>query len=164
MDYKSFKHNDPDVFHDKELTMHDCIAEKITFENGILRFYLTDGIWITPHHKENPFDKTVRTGPSMVEFVVKDIDDVTLRVFIRRSFCWFRTTTTELWHIEQLISAVNSGKCTVEFITQYRSHFEQMWHCVINSEKKPHYRECQLFLPETEATFHWNDLRPDREW
>lgn len=164
MTYKNFIHNDPDVFHDKELTLHDCIADKISFENGLLRFSLPDGIWVTPHHKENEFKKTVRTGPSMVEFTVKDIDDITVRVFTKNTWCWSRKTSAEIWHMEQLVSAVNSGKCTMEFITQYRTGFEQMWHCVIHSKKKPYYRECQLYLPETEATFCWNNLRPDCDW
>jgi hypothetical protein len=68
------------------------------------------------------------------------------------------------WHVEQLIAAINSKKYTLEFITQYRSHYEQMWHCVIHSKKKLYYRDCQLYLPKTEATFFWNNLRPDCEW
>ena len=34
-----FKNIDPDGFHNKELTLHDCIADKIQFENHTLRFY-----------------------------------------------------------------------------------------------------------------------------
>jgi len=162
--YESFRHADPDVFHGKELSLHDCTADEVSFENGILRFSLPNGFWVTPHHKKNGYGKTIRTGPSAVEFAVKDIDDISLRVFTGSTLCWSRKTIVESWHVEQLISSVNSRKCTLEFITQYRSHFEQMWHCTIHSEKKPYYRECQLYLPEAEATFLWNDLRPDHEW
>ena len=164
MTYENFKHVDPDVFHDKELTLHDCIADKISCENNTLHFCLPDGFWITPHHKENSFEKTVRTDASVVNFTLEDIDEITVRVFTRRTWCWSKKTRVENWHIEQLIAAINSGKCTLEFVTQYRCHYEQMWHCVIYSKKKPYYRECQLYLPKAEATFFWNDLRPDHEW
>lgn len=160
----NFKHIDPDEFYGKELTLHDCIADKASLEDSALHFGLPDGFWITPHHQENMCGKTIRTGSSAVTFTVKDIDDVIVRVFTRNTWVWSKKTRVENWHIEQLIAAINSGKCTLEFITQYRSCYEQMWHCAIHSKKKPYYRECQMYLPETEATFFWNDLRPDCEW
>ncbi len=161
---ENFKNIDPDEFHGKDLTLHDCIANMISFENSTLRFYLPDGFWVTPHHKVNSSEKTVRTDASVVDFSTEDIDDITVRVLTRNTWCWSRKTTVELWHIEQLVSAVNSGKCTFEFITQYRSYYEQMWYCAIRSNKKPYYRECQLHIPNTNTTFYWNNLCLDREW
>ncbi len=38
----TFKHIDPDEFHDKGLTLHDCVADQISFEDHTLRFYLPD--------------------------------------------------------------------------------------------------------------------------
>ena len=160
----TFLHRDPDVFHGKELTLHDCTADHISFENGALRFQLPDGLWVTTHHGDNVCGEVVRNDAAAVEFAVKDPNDITLQVFTRHRCLFFRRITVESWDIERLISAVNSGKCTFEFITQYRSHYEQMWHCVIRSGKKPYYRECQLYLPQAQATFYWNRLRPDREW
>ena len=164
MIHEKFAHNDPDEFHDKELTLHDCVANQISFEKGTLRFSFPDGFWVTPNHIESTCINTVRTGSSVVDFVVKDIDDILIRVYTRHGYHRFRKTIVEIWNMEQLISAVNSGKHTIEFVTQYRSYYEQMWHCVIHSKKKPYYRECQIYLPETEAAFRWNDLRPDCEW
>ncbi len=160
----NFKHVDPDAFHDRELTLHDCIAEKISVDKGLLHFYLPDGFWVTPHHKENDSGKTVRTGAATVSFSIEDIEDISVCVFTRDTWFWSRKTHVENWHMEQLIAAVNRGKCTFEFVTQYRSYYEQMWHCVIHSNRKPYYRECQLFLPKTKATFCWNNIRPEREW
>ena len=161
---ENFKHIDPDEFHGREITLHDCVANHISFENHALRFFLPDGIWITPHHEENSCGATVRSGAAEVIFSTKDIDEITVRVFSERTCCRRRKVRVEDWHMEQLIEAVNSGKCTWQFIAQYRSHDEQMWYCVIHSKKKPYYRECQLYLPETRATFFWSDLRPDRKW
>ena len=137
---EEFKHIDPDEYHGKELTLHDCIADQILFENDALHFRLPEGFWITPHHKENAVGKTVRTDASTVSFSVGDIEEITVRVFTRNTWCWSKKMRVENWHMEQLIASVNSGKCTLEFITQYRTHYEQMWHCVIHSGKKPYYK------------------------
>lgn len=164
MVYENFKHIDPDEFHGKELSLHDCIANKILFENKKLHFFFPDGFWITPHHKVNNSNKLVQTDASVVNFSVDDIDDILVRVFTRHRCLLFRKTSVKFWDMEQLIAFVNSGKCTVEFIRQYRTYGEQMWHCAIRSNKKPYYRECDLFFSDTNATFCWNNLCFDREW
>lgn len=161
---ESFKHTDPDEFHDKELSLHDCVSDNVSLENGILRFNLPDGLWVTPCHKDSGLEKTVRTGPAAVEFTIGDPEDISVRLFTRHRWLWFRKTSVENIDLEHLISAVNSGKCTIEFIYQYRSCVGQLWVCAVHSRKKRYYRECQLFLPEAKSTFLWNDLMPDREW
>ena len=161
---KIYTNIDPDQFHDKELILHDCVANKILFENNTLRFYSPDGFWVTPHHIANTSEKVVRTDASIVDFSIEDIDDVMIDVFTRRRWLWFHNESVELWDMERLIAKVNSGECTIEFITKYKSHYEQMWHCAIRSKKKPCYRECYLHSPATNATFYWNTLCLDREW
>lgn len=157
----TFKHHETDGCHDKTLTLHDCVADKVSFSDNTLRFYLPDGFWVTPLHKDNELNNTVRTDAAIVDFLVDDIDDVLLRVFTHNVF---KKTRAEIWEMHDLIRDINNGKCSIEFIYQYRTHFEQMWHCAIRSKKKPYYRECQLHLPSAEATFYWNNLRPDCEW
>ena len=164
MNNEEFLHKDPDSFHDHELTLHDCVADKIMLENGVLCFNFPNGFWITPNHNENQLNKTVRTDSSAVEFTIENIDDITIRIFKRNRFLGSQKITVEDWKIEKLISDVNNGKRVIEFITQYRSFYEQMWECVIRLDKKPYHIECQLYLPNTKATYYWNNLRADREW
>lgn len=157
----SFKHSEPDSCHDQTLSLHDCIADKVYYANGTLRFELPDGLWITSIHAGNALNKTVKTDAAAVDFTVEKLSDMTVRVFTRS---FFGKTKAELWEMEDLIKRINHGECTLEFIYQYRSYFEQMWYCAIHSPRKPYYRECQLHLPKTEATFYWNHLRPECEW
>ena len=161
MRHEVFLHNDPDHYHSKELTLHDCYAEKITYQDGILRFSLLDGFWITPHHEGSDLDKVVRTDAAQVDFRIDDIDFVYAAMFTRHLF---RKNTVEYWDASRLMDLVNSNRCTFEFIDQYRTHYEQMWRCALHSKKRPYYRELQLHLPDTEAVYHWNRLRPDWEW
>ena len=159
----NFKYIDPDSFHGKELSLHDCVADKILLENKTLRFFLSDGFWVTPHHRKNFSDRIVRTDASVVSFSIEDYDDIMVRVFRRHRYLWLRKNCVEFWDMKQLATAVNRGNCTIEFITQYRTDYEQMWYCAIRSKKKPYYRECQLHLPNTNAVYYWNNLCLDRE-
>ena len=156
-----FTHNDPDHYHDSELTLHDCIAEKILYKDGVLQFSFPDGFWVTPNHNKNDLGKTVKTDASQVDFLVDDINDIEIHVYTRTIF---KNTKVEFWDAGDLINAINCGKCTIEFIYQYRNFFEQMWRCALHFERKPYYRECQLYIPETKATYRWNNLLSDREW
>ena len=157
-----FKHNDADDSHDKVLTLHDCIVENVSYTDGVLRFFLPEGLWIAPTHKENILGKVVKTDAAVVDFRIEDIDDIIVRVFTRNRFT--RRTKVEIWEMRDLMESVNSGEYKIEFIYQYRTYFEQMWQCAIRSNVKPYYRECQLHLPDTDAVYRWNDLRPDHEW
>lgn len=156
-----FTHNDPDYYHDEELTLHDCVAQKILYKDGILCFCFADGFWITPNHEANDLDKTVKTDASQVDFCIDGINDINIHVYTRNTF---KQTKVEFWDAENLIDAVNSGKCTIEFVYQYRTYFEQMWKCVLHFKKKPYYRDCQLHIPNTKATYRWNNLLPNRAW
>ena len=156
-----FSHNDPDHYHDRELTLHDCVAEKILYKDGVLQFYFSDGFWVTPHHEENGLDRTVRTDVSQVDFCIDNINDISINVYTQTIF---KKTIVEFWDANDLIAAVNSGKCTIEFIYQYRTYFEQVWRCALHFKKRPYYRECQLHLSGGKATYRWNNLLPDREW
>ncbi|MGM9601054.1 MAG: hypothetical protein ACI3W5_05665 [Faecousia sp.] len=153
-----FKHNDLDSCCDKTLTLHNCVVEKMDYCDGTLRFVLPEGFWITRAHPENPLGRSVRTDEAVVDFPIRKMDDITIRVFTRDVY---KNKKVVLWKMRDLMKAVNNGECTLELLAQYRTYFEIMWRCVIHSKKKPCDRECQLHLPETSAVFRWNDLRPD---
>ena len=164
MNHQDYLHTDPDGFHGHELTLHDCVAERMDLEGNCIRFYLPDGFWVTRHHSENDTGKVIKTDAAVVNFSVEAPEDISLTVFNRKRWLWIRRTVVETWDLKDLMTALNSGKCVLEFITQYRSYYEQMWHCAIRSGTRPWYRECQVFLPGAEATYCWNQLRPDHEW
>ena len=77
-----YLHSDNDEF----ISLHDCHATKIFFENGILTFVFPDGFWIVPGHPENVTDKTNRTDAAQVQFILETGDeyDVDCYVFDKR--------------------------------------------------------------------------------
>lgn len=154
---KAFIHNDPDDYHDSKLTLHDCIADKISFKNNVLSFNFSDGFWITPEHEVTSLSNTVRTDGAQVDFEIKpdEFFEIYLDVFRKRRFC---KKTVEYWELDELIKAFDSGKYQLEFIYQYRTHFEQMWQCMLHY-KGCWYAECQLHIPYCTATYRWNNLR-----
>lgn len=157
---KVFTHNDPDNYHDSKLTLHDCIADKISFENNVLSFNLPDGFWICPDHEASELSKTVRSDSSRVDFEVvpDEYFQIYMDVFKERRH---RKTIVEYWDLDKLMKAVNSGKYQLEFVYQYRTHFEQMWLCYLRDKS---WYNCQLHIPYSTATYRWNNLREDCVW
>ena len=158
----TFMYNDPDDYHDSKITLHDCVANKISFNNNVLSFSLPDGFFVCPNHEASLLSNGVRTGGAQVDFAVTPDEhfDVYAEVFKKRKF---RKTVVEYWDLEKLIKSINSGKYQIEFIYQYRTHFEQMWLC--NLRYKGCYgNECQLHIPYSTATYRWNNLREDCPW
>ena len=45
-----YRHNQN---HSRHISLHDCRAERMTLENGVLSLIFPDGIWVTPEHEEN---------------------------------------------------------------------------------------------------------------
>ena len=156
-----FKHNDPDCYYDNKLMLHDCIADKIAYRNGVLQFEFSDGFWITTNHEANSLEKVVRTDSSQVDFRIDNINDVNIHVYTESLFGKIKV---EFWNINKLIEYVNNKKYSIEFIYQYRSHFEQMWHCYIRSKKRTCFKDCYIHLPGANAVYKWNDLCKNREW
>lgn len=153
-----YKHCDNDEF----ISLHDCHATKVLFENGILTFGFEDGFWIVPGHPENVTDKTIRTDSAEVQFVLEfgDEYDVNCYVFHKK----FRKTIREEWELAKLIGCINDKNDTLEFLYQYKSDHSMMIECWLWSKKKPYHRECELKLSLTDVKYYWNDLQKDREW
>ena len=59
--------DDPSLF-----SLHDCRAEKMSYESRTLSFYFPDGFWVTRDHPLNSTGKIVRTGPSEVKYRILD--------------------------------------------------------------------------------------------
>lgn len=147
---------------DEYISLHDCHAAKILFENGVLTFVFDEGFWVTDKHPSNTTDKTVRTGVAEARFYLEfgDETDITVQVFEKR----FKQTVRKELELSELIEYVNSGKHTLEFLYQYKGYNSMIVECWLWSDKKPYHRECQLKILLKDAKYCWNDLREDREW
>ena len=164
MGEKVFIHNDPDCYHDNQLSLHDCVAEKISLEKNIINFTFPNGIWVTTNHEANCTGNIVRTDLAEVDFCIgneDNPDDIELHIYTQKRF---KKTVVDFWNIDELIQAVNSKKCSIEFLYQYRTNFEQMWQCVLHFKKKPYSKDCYLHIPNAEVKYKWNNLREDRIW
>lgn len=142
------------------ISLHDCRAEKATFENGILTFYFPeDGFWICSEHEANSTVEAVRTDASEVQFhlLYEDAeDDFNCYVFDKKSK---RKAVRKQWTLSDLVSAINSGKYQLEFLYQYAGGYKELvFYCEICQDKKPYRRECQLWLSVQDVTYCWNDV------
>lgn len=152
-----YKHYDKDG---AAISLHDCRAEKATFENGIVTFYFPeDGFWILSEHEANSAVEAVRTDASEVRFHLlyeDEADDFHCYVFDKKSE---RKAVRKQWTLSDLVSAINSGKYQLEFLYRYAGGYKELvFYCEICQDKKPYRRECQLWLSVQDVTYCWNDV------
>lgn len=155
-----FKHCDTD---DRYITLHDCHAEKMSFDNSILSFTFPDGFWVMDQHPHNKSDHTVRTGLTQVDFQIIDeeIDGITIYIFRKGKT---GKAVREEWEPANFMSAVNSGNYRVEFITQYKSYQSFLFKCWVWFNHSPHHAECEIILHSENVAYRWNELCYDRIW
>ncbi len=151
-----YKHYDKDG---AAISLHDCKAEKATFEKGILTFYFPeDGFWICSDHEENSTGEAVRTDASEVRFhlLYETEEESQCYVFDKKSE---RKSVRKEWTISELVSAINSGKYQLEFLYRYAGGYKGLvFYCEICQKKKPYRRECQLWLSVQDVTYCWNEM------
>ena len=154
-----YKHYDTD---DESISLHDCRATKILYENGVLTFVFPDGIWITQDHPGNTTGRVLRTDRAEVQFHLElgNESDITLYVFREK----WKKTVREEWPLTKLMEGVNSGKYTLEFLYQYKGYHARIIECCLWSEQKPYHRECEIKLSLKGMTYGWNRLCEDKEW
>ena len=144
------------------VSAHDCHVTKVLFENGVLSFVFDDGIWVSNRHPGNATDKTIHTDVAELKFYLESGDecDITMYVFEEKS----KMTVREEWEPSKLIESINSGKCTLEFLYDYKGYHSMIVECWLWSDKKPYHRECEIKLSITQVKYCWNDFCEDREW
>lgn len=147
---------------DEHISLHDCHATNIQFENGVVKFFFEDGIWISSEYGGNQLGKTVRTDKAMVAFSLEygDEIDMCLYVFEKK----FGMTICDEWPLSKLMEGINSKKYTLEFIYQYKGYHSVVMDCWLCSDKKPYHRDCQLKARVTKVEYYWNNLCEDKEW
>lgn len=154
-----YKHCDLD---DCCISLHDCCAEKINFDNGILSFIFPDGFWITHQHPLNNSDKIVLTDLSQVDFQIgKGIDQIEIYIFQKTKN---GTIIRDQWEPMNFINAVNTEDFKLEFITQYKSYQSFLFKCWVWFDKEPYHSECEISFFSENVSYRWNELRYDCSW
>ena len=150
-------------FDDSCITLHDCRAEKMGFEKGVLSFVFPDGFWVAQQHPQNESNDAVRTDEAQVEFYIIDeeIDGISIYIFRKKSG---GKAVREEWETANFINAVNCGDYRVEFITQYKSYQSLLFKCWVWFNKAPYHMECEIVLHTEKAAYRWNRLRYDCTW
>ncbi len=151
-----YKHYDKDG---AAISLHDCRAEKASFENGVLSFcFPKDGFWVLSEHEANSTGEAVRTDASEVRFhlLYETEDESQCYVFDKKSE---RKAVRKQWTLLELVSAINSGKYQLEFLYRYVGEYKELvFSCWLWNDKKPYSRECQLWLSVQDVTYCWNDV------
>ncbi len=153
-----YKHCDLD---DSCISLHDCCAEKINFDNGILSFIFPDGFWITQYHSLNDSDNTVLTNSSQVDFEIFDKKGIEIFIFNKTKK---GTVIRNDWELINFRNMVNAGNFRIEFLTQYKSHESFLFKCWVWFDRAPYHSECEMIIYSEKVLYRWNELRYDCSW
>lgn len=155
-----YKHIETD---DKLFSIHDCYAEKISFNNSVLSFVFPNGFWVSEKHPANESDNIVRTDGARVDFRIIDeeIDGISIFVFKKQNE---RKAIREEWETENFINAVNNGAFKVEFIDCYKRNQYLLFKCQVWFDRKPYQEECEIILHAERSVYNWNNIEYDRIW
>ena len=156
----NFLHCDRD---ENMFSLHDCITDRVYFQDKELIFDFPDGFWVLPDHPASDIDKVVRTDAAKVTYTLIDDEyDVTIYVFEKSLF---GQTIRKEWSIGELADKINSGKCKLEFLYRYnQGNNNAILMCNIRVDKKPYFKDCWIEITYASLEYAWNHLCEDRTW
>ena len=145
------------------IALHDCYANSMSYENGVLAFVFPEGFWVTPQHIKNDSDKIVRTDLSQVTFELLDrvAEDVRIYIFKKNENA---DTIREEWELDNFINKVNSGFFKIEFIDEYKAYQSILYKCWVHFDNEPYHYECEIIIDTENVIYNWNQLRYECEW
>lgn len=149
--------------------LHDCTAKKIKATGNDITFHFDDGFWAIPKTKYSSFETPVRTEPSELKFVTKDINEeyINQAVYYKRGrFFWNRNR--EIVHYisnKEFIDKVNQKGGEFEFLYEYYYKNTIHIHGLFTSPKDKLYKaESQLTFCFEKIIYSWNDLCESKIW
>lgn len=155
----AFLHQDSE---ETRFSLHDCRADRVELQDGMLSFFFPEGFWVTAEHPANHTGMIVRTGPGRVDYVLRrdDGDDVSVSVFRKLRWPWSLRTK---WELPKLLEVLNKKHWQLEFLYQYPGGWDRIIEGWFWFQKKPWHYECQLKLDVQEVRYCWEELT-DRQW
>ncbi len=147
----------------QRISIHDCIAQRMTLEKGILTFHFPEGIWVIPGHPSNPTENMVRTGPARMELELLSDDPTWLKVQSSRHLSGPWSLTKE-WKTEAFLEALNAGKFRLEFISWHWDFHNPLFQCALHSDRRPWYQNCTLEVTARNVVCHWETMNFNRVW
>lgn len=144
------------------IVLHDCYANNMSYENGVLAFVFPEGFWVTPQHIKNDSDKIVRTDLSQVTFELLDrvAEDVRIYIFRKNENA---DTIREEWELDNFINKVNSGFFKIAFIDEYKAYQSILYKCWVHFNNEPYHYECEIIIDTENVIYNWNQLRYECE-
>lgn len=116
--------------------LHDCLADRIEYEDGILSFCFPDGIFCEDYGADWP-----NTGSAVVEYIVYPKIGVHMDLYEKDG----TRTVLKTIRAEELIEQVNSGAWKLEFLYRYDGGWNLMYLCNVLRRDRPDCRG-QLFI------------------
>ena len=147
MNNNTYKHTD---FSGDFISLHDCTATEISYEDGVLSFTFDGGVWMKEIHHANKADKNERTGKATV--VLYPATAPAVHIFKKGLFG--KMTKKEL-STDALCQLVNSNSTELKILGQYPSDNGTLIKCWAKEKKSDKVSECHIELKATKCRYYW---------
>ncbi len=148
-----YKHQDADS---SFVELHDCRAERIVFDNGVLSFIFPEGFWISPGNPANGSAEYIRTDSAQADFTLIG----SMQAYVYKIKRTGKIEGKVYWNLEDFIKAVNDGDYILEFLYSYSSGSSVLYKCTVQSEGKTY--DCEIILDVESVLYRWNALNYSR--
>ena len=145
MNNNTYNHTD---FSGDFISLHECSANEISYENGVLSLNFNDGIRLKEKHHASKLCK--HTGKARVDFAVAAAP----AIFIFKKNLFGKLTKKELT-VDALAELVNGNNTTLEILGTYHSDNGTLIKCWAKDKKSDKVSECHIELAPSKTTYYW---------
>lgn len=135
-----------------DVSLHDCRADKIQYDEQYIKFHIPDGFYII-QDKKDPASAESFNAEVTCHFADKYEDHFSVSVFRKNVF---GKIIREDW-TDRFVSEINSGRFVFEFVYTYRSYHGVLFKGYIWQDRKPWWKECEIELKVDEITYSWDE-------
>lgn len=153
--YRYFHQTNAEGITEKEsVGLHDCRANRMSLQEGILSFYFPDGFYIGRNDSDGR--KIFYTDESQVEFPLLYSDEagITIYVFTEEN----EKTIREEYTAENFMKLINEKLYSLEFLYSYIGFQTFKFDCWLWFDEEPYHKECELIISTEKVLYYWNNM------
>lgn len=135
-----------------EVSLHDCRASKISYEDGFVTFFFPDGFYLL-----DGGGATLTGDATMRCRLIYRVDDDFAVRSEKRTFLGKIVREVDP---HKFVDTVNEENRSFEFVSTYRSYEFILFTGCLWSDKAPHVRDYEIELHTDEIEYSWKG-RPD---
>ncbi|HBI60239.1 MAG TPA: hypothetical protein DDY31_03340 [Lachnospiraceae bacterium] len=145
------------IIEEESVGLHDCRADRMSLQKGMLSFYFSDGFYVM--RNDSAGRKVFYTEEAQAEFplLYSDADDITIYVFTEEN----EKTIREEYTVDDFINLINEKSYSLEFLYSYIGYQTFKFDCWLWFDEEPYHKECELIISAGKVFYRWNTMHEE---